>query len=230
MGGASTGGTTSGKGGTTGTGGSSTSGLNCSAAVVPADGAVTDFSDYSPSAGRWGSPSGLYGAIYGYNGANGSTMKGAVEGTPTGLHLTGSVVANDYAGGGLGFNVCASVATFTQIQFDISGPGAPGCDLELQIQTFDQRPTSQTPPGGCTGSCYNFPVVKKVVDVSSAIATPMTVTKVLASDVSDWSAANAKQVVGIQWQFTGTNIAPDPDGGVAACPVDVTITNIKFLP
>jgi len=229
-GGSSAGGTTSSTGGSTGAGGSSASGLNCSAAVVPANGIVTDFSDYSSSSGRWGSTTGLYGAIYGYNGANGSTMKGAVDGAPTGLHLTGSVVANDYAGGGLGFSVCASVATFTQVQFDISGPGAPGCDLELQVQTFDQRPTSQTPPGGCAGSCYNFPVVKKVVDVSAPITTPITVTKVLASDVSDWSAANARQVVGIQWQFTGTNIAPDADGGVAACPVDVTITNIKFLP
>jgi hypothetical protein len=33
-------------------------------------------------------------------------------------------------------------------------------------------------------------------------------------------------VVGIQWQFTGTNV--DPDAG-AGCPIDVTITGIKFL-
>jgi len=152
-----------------------------------------------------------------------------IEGTPVGLHLTGSVAANDYGGGGISFCSCAKVPDFTQIQFTISGSSL-GCDLELQIQTFDQRPTSQTPPGGCdssTTSCYGFPVVKQVVDVSTAaITTPMTVTKALA-DFSNWSTANANQVVGLQWQFTGTKI--DPDAG-AGCPIDVTITNIKFLP
>ena len=234
-GGSSTGGTTgaggsTGAGGTTGAGGSSATGLNCAAAVEPSNGVVTDFSDWTP--GKWGAGSALSGAIFGYKGTNGSSVAAAVEGSPMGLHLTGSVFANDYSGGGLGFNVCATVANFTQVQFDISGSGAPGCELEMQLQTFDQRPTTQTPPGGCdsaAGSCYTFPVVRKIVDVSTPITTPTTITKKL-SDFENWSTANAKQVVGIQWQFTGTNINSSVDGGATSCPIDVTITNIKFLP
>jgi len=229
MGGVSAGGST-GAGGSIGAGGASSTGLNCAAAVEPGNGVVTDFSDWTSP--KWGSSSALSGVIFGYSGTNGSKVSAAVEGTPKGLHLTGSVFPSDYSGGGLGFNACATVANFTKVQFDIAGPGAPGCDLEIQLQTFDQRPTTQTPPGGCdsaAGSCYAFPVVNKVVDVSTPITTPTTITKSL-SDFSNWSAANAKQVVGIQWQFTGTNINSSVDGGATSCPIDVTIMNIKFLP
>ena len=47
------------------------------------------------------------------------------------------------------------------------------------------------------------------------------------SDITNWSDANAAQVVGLQWQWTG---GPDldPDSGVG-CDIDVTITNIKFV-
>lgn len=184
---------------------------------------MTDFSDYSTTTGKWGSPTGIYGAIYSYGGANTSTtMKATVEGTPKGLHLTGSVMSSDWGGGGVSFNVCSTVASFTQVQFSLVGT-SPGCDLELQIQTFDQRPTTQVPAGGCTANCYGFPVVKKVAVPS---ATSATITTPLSS-FSNWSTANANQVVGLQWQFTGTQL--DPDAGVG-CPIDVTIGNIKFLP
>lgn len=237
----------SGTGGTTGTGGTggggaggtttttTRSGLDCANAVVPGSqsggtpGVVTDFSEWNNSEGRWGTSEALYGAIYSYAGSSSKMNAAKVEGTPTGLHLTGAVANNDYGGGGVGFSVCAKVEQFTQIQFDIIG-GAPGCDLELQIQTFDQRPSSQSPPGGCdsaTTSCYGFPVVKQVVDVSVPLTEVKTVTKPLA-DFSSWSTANANQVVGLQWQFTGTTVdsTVNPDG----CPIDVTIGNIKFLP
>jgi hypothetical protein len=50
----------------------------------------------------------------------------------------------------------------------------------------------------------------------------------LLSDFSGWSTAtSANQVVGLQWQFTGTQLDPDAGPG---CPVDVTITDVKFLP
>jgi hypothetical protein len=54
------------------------------------------------------------------------------------------------------------------------------------------------------------------------------------SDVQNWSAANAAQVVGLQWQFTSPPSAldasaADPDAAVG-CPIDVTVTDIKFLP
>jgi len=202
------------------------SGLICSAAVVPANltnGGVTDLTDWNPSCYHWGSNPGLYGAIYDYADSK-STMKVSVDGTPKVLHFKGSVTSGSYGGGGLSFYDCATVAGFTQVGFTVTG-SSPGCDLELQIQTFDQRPTNQSPAGGCdpTGSCYGFPVAKKVATLPAT--TPTVVTAPL-SNFSNWSLANANQVVGLQWQFTGTQL--DPDAGVG-CPVDVTITDVKFL-
>ena len=128
----------------------------------------------------------------------------------------GAVTGNDYGGTGLGFQVCTTIASFTHVQFTLSG-SSPGCDMELQIKTFDEQPKQQTPPGGC--------------DQNAAVATTSrqeagrgahggaTVITVPLADFTKWSAANAAQVVGLQWQFTGTNVAAD-----ASCPIDVRIT------
>jgi len=218
-----------GSGGVTGTGGSSSVVLNCAAAVVPANGGtnglVTDFSDWNSTSGTWGSSTGLNGAVYKYAGPSSSMNAPTVEGTPKGLHLAGTVAKTDYAGGGLGFSVCATVASFTRIQFDVYGSAA-GCAIELQLQTFDQRPSDQIPAGGCnnTGSsaCFNFPVLKQIVDSTTLNSTPQTVTKPLAS-FTNWSAANAAQVVGLQWQFTNT-------ASGTGCTPNATFTNVKFLP
>ena len=143
-------------------------------------------------------------------------MNAAVENQA--LHVTGSVTANDYGGAGLSFQVCTTVVSFTHVQFTLSG-SSPGCDMELQLKTFDQQPKQQTPPGGCdqsAGSCYNFPVKRQVAVPTSQ---PTVITAALA-DFTNWSAANAAQVVGMQWQFTGTNV--DPDAGTG-CPIDVNI-------
>jgi hypothetical protein len=97
--------------------------------------------------------------------------------------------------------------------------------MELQIKTFDQQPKQQTPAGGCdlnVSSCYNFPVKRQV---AVATAEPTVITTPLA-ELTNWSAINAAQVVGLQWQWTGTNVPRD--AGVV-CPIDVSITGIKFL-
>jgi hypothetical protein len=231
--GGSTIGGTNGGGGTTGAGGATTPTtcdntippLNCAAAVVPANGTsggVTDFTDWNNTCGKWGTIPAFYGATFSYPGTKGSTVKDTVDVTAKALHLAGTVMAGDYAGGGLSFYNCATVASFSQVQFTLSG-ASPGCDLELQIQTFDMRPTTQKPAGGCTTGCYAFPVVRKIAVPS---ATAQVITTPLAS-FSNWSTANANQVVALQWQFTGTQL--DPDAGVG-CPINVNITSVKFLP
>ncbi len=204
-----------------------TGGLDCSNAIVPdngGNGGVTDFSDWGSS--KWGNTSGLWGYMYSYNGTKGSTMSAGADSSAKSMHVTGSVMAGDYGGAGISFGVCATVTSFSQIQFTLSG-SSPGCDLELQIKTFDQQPVDQNPAGGClqdaSAGCYNFPVAKKVAVPSS---DPTTVTTSLG-DFSSWSDANAAQVVGLQWQWTGTGV--DPDAGVG-CPIDVNITDIKFVP
>jgi glucuronoarabinoxylan endo-1,4-beta-xylanase len=205
----------------------STGGLDCSAAIVPnnlGDGGVTDFSDWGSS--KWGNTGGLWGYMYSYNGTKGSTMSAGADSSAKSMHVTGSVMAGDYGGAGISFGVCATVTSFSQVQFTLSG-SSPGCDLELQIKTFDQQPVSQNPAGGClqdaSTGCYNFPVAKKVAVPSS---DPTTVTTLLSA-FSNWSEATAGQVVGMQWQWTGTGV--DPDAGVG-CPIDVNITDIKFVP
>ena len=205
---------------------SSTGGLDCSAAMVPdnlVEGGVTDFSDWGSS--KWGNTSGLWGYMYSYKGPEGSSMSAGADAEAKNLHVTGEVMSGDYGGTGLSFGVCTTVASFTHVQFTLSG-SSPGCDMELQIKTYDQQPMQQNPAGGCdqdTQSCYNFPV-KKQVAVPTDEVTTVTVP---LDEVTDWSPEIAAQVVGLQWQWTG-NADLDPDAGVG-CPIDVTITDIKFL-
>jgi hypothetical protein len=188
--------------------------------VTPKDGNVTDFSEFDTTTGKWGSTSGLYGATFSYG-----ALAATVDTFNKNLHVTGTLASGGYSGAGLSFNVCATVATFKSISFTIAG-SAPGCDIELQLQTFDQRPTTQDPPGGCdpAGSCYGFPSKGKIAIPS---LTPVTVTTLL-SDLSKWTPAAAAQIVAIQFQFTVPQVA---DGGTAiSCAVDVTIDDVKFLP
>jgi hypothetical protein len=213
-----TGGAT-GTGGTTSTGG--TTGYNgCASPVVPANGVVTNFTDWNATTSRWGSGN-LTGTVYAYASTD-MTMAQKVEGSPVGLHLTGSLSSTTaWGGGGLTFLSCVTVASYRTISFDVYG-GASGCDVELQLQTFAQRPTDQTPPGGCVkasdgSGCFTFPLKSQVVDLSTTLTAPKTVSVTL-SGMTNWSASAATQIVGIQWQFTGN------------CSPNATFTNIKFVP
>jgi hypothetical protein len=54
------------------------------------------------------------------------------------------------------------------------------------------------------------------------------VVNTVLGTLSNWSQANAAQVVGIQFQFSVPQLA---DGGTAiSCPIDVTIDDVKFGP
>jgi glucuronoarabinoxylan endo-1,4-beta-xylanase len=206
----------------------STGGLDCKNAIVPSNGGnggVTDFSDWKND--TWGDPSGLNGYMYGYA-STGSNMSAVANPDAKKLEITGEVLPGQdtYSGTGLSFLSCTTVTSFSQVQFTISGSW-PGCDMELQIKTFDQQPIDQNPAGGCYrdagASCYQFPVKKQAAEAS---ADPTTVTIPLA-DISNWSEENAAQVVGIQWQWT-PNADLDPDAG-SPCHIEATISDIKFV-
>jgi hypothetical protein len=184
--------------------------------VVPASGMVTDFSDFNSTTGKWGNTSGLYGAVFSYGG-----LTQVVDAAKQNFHVTGTLASGAYGGAGLSFYACADVSTFSSISFTLAG-SAPGCDLELQVQTFDQVPTTNTPPGGCASGCYGFPSKGRVA-VPSSTATVVTTA---FSALGNWTAADATEVVGIQFQFTVPQVA---DGGTAiSCPIDVTIDDVKF--
>jgi hypothetical protein len=217
-----TGGTVSASGGTTSAGGTTTStggstGYNCSSPISPVSGYVTNFTDWNATTARWGTGT-LIGTIYGYASTNpAATMTAKVEGTTPGLHMVGSTSSTGYAGGGLTFLSCVTTASFTKVSFDVYG-SAGSCAIELQLQTFDQRPSDQTPPGSCnpSGTCYNFPKRSSAVSLSTAVSAPGTTVTTTLSTMTNWSTAEGAQIVGIQWQFTGT------------CSIDATFTNIKF--
>jgi hypothetical protein len=49
------------------------------------------------------------------------------------------------------------------------------------------------------------------------------------ADFSKWSAANAKQVVGLQWQVTvPSGTVGTSDAATSSCTVDFTVDDIKF--
>jgi hypothetical protein len=211
----------------TGDGKQSSAGRDCANAIVPSNlvnGGVTDFSDWKSS--KWGSTSGgLWGYVYGYRGPYSSMFVGASAAAKN-LFAVGTVKPGDYAGAGIEFGVCATAVSFTQLQFTAVG-SYPGCDLEVLIKTFAQQPITSLPAGGCDTSapegCYHFPSVKKVV-VPATEPGPVVIR---LSDVTDWSAQNAGQVIGIDWHWT-PNGDLDPDAGIG-CPIDVTISDIRFV-
>lgn len=208
-------------GGTTGTGGAAT--YNCASAISPTNGLITDFSAWNATTSTWTSGS-LSGNAYRYGSSNSSTAI-KVEGTPAGLHLTGSVPSNNYGGAGLTFLSCVSVTAFTKVSFEVYG-SAQNCQIELQLQTYDQRPADQTPPGGCKAdggsSCYKFPNASQIVNLGSTVAPPGTTVSITLSSMTNWTSAASGQIVGMQWQFT-------PNSG-NTCSPNATFTNVKFVP
>jgi hypothetical protein len=193
--------------------------------MVPSNGGnggVTDFSDWKNS--KWGNSGDLNGYLYGYA-STGSSITAGVNADGKRLEVTGSVLPGQatYGGTGLSFLSCTKVTSFTQIQFTLSGSW-PGCNLELQMKTFDQTPASGNPAGSCAENCYQYPVKRQVAEPSSETKT----ITVPLSDITNWSETNANQLIGLQWQWT-TNGTLDPDAGVG-CPIDAKISDIKFLP
>jgi hypothetical protein len=232
--GAGSGGTT-GLGGVSGTAGSgagtggAASGTGGAAALAcqspsAAPATLTDFSDWNPTSGKWGSANSVIGGIFQYN-STGSTLQVAVAAKPgaTGdnaLHFSGTVVpamtGGGYAGGGLSFDVCATAAAYTGIGFTVSG-STGGCALELQLQTYSTKPA--TNGGGCQTGCV------------SAGKTNLTVPGPVTVSFSDLSAAgpgpfSAAELVGIQWQLT---IPPGVAGAPQApCTVDMYVDDVTF--
>jgi hypothetical protein len=203
---------------------------SCTTPVIPANrginGLVTNFTDWDSANAQWGSPNGLHGKIFEYSGGGATVNKVKVEGSPVGLHLTGSMTAKGFVGVGLTFMDCATLAAFTQVQFDIYGM-ASGSSLDLQILTYGQATTELISSDECTpdagATCQQFPTVKGVTDVFNRIGNPRTVTQALGN-FSSWWSTNVAQIVGLRWHLTGTAI------GHGSKYVDLTITNIRFIP
>ncbi len=215
--------------------------LDCTAPLMLADGVVTDFSamQWSASLGKYCDSSGLRGSPFGFVGVStsdaGQTLGGmaAVDTTARNLKLTLGVAPGSYAGAGISFESCVDASAFNAFQFSasITSGSLDGCVWQVQLQTQEERPTTQTSPSGGTCdatamTCYSFPAA---INLAAPTATPTTVTVPFADFTLNTSATMAKQVVGIQWQ---ANSAPpvDPDGGAQlGCNVEIRIDDIKFV-
>jgi hypothetical protein len=203
--------------------------LDCTAPVtLHADGHLVDFSpqEWSNNSGKWCDESGYHGSIYSYKNTaqfpNDVNMQRVdVDGS---FHLVLGVSGGSYGGGGLAFEGgCMDVSQFTGVQFTaaiVSGSLA-SCPLQLQLATFDQRPTDQTPPGGCTpGNCFAYPTATALPVLSSDPANPTKVVLPWGS-FSRVVAGTLAQVVALQWQVNAT-------GG--NCMVELAFDDIGFIP
>jgi hypothetical protein len=201
---------------------------DCTTSIIPSNGGngfVTDFGDFSAIEqkwGTWGPANGLHGEAVGS--CQDRTVAVTVDPSesPHALHLTTSIAGSDFSAAVvLRFFGCATVASFSRIQFDING-SAPGLTTVLQIITYDRLSISQG--GGCAESagsgCSTYPIAVGIVD----LARPVTKTVTLSLDAFGLDAQGATKVAGLAWGFVKTNSSGD------SCTVDVSITNVRFLP
>jgi hypothetical protein len=192
---------------------------------------LTDFSPATLTAnGTWGTPGQLTGDVFGFGGAVTddagvrSSVTAIVDRTNRDLALSGTVLPNDYAGGGMSFDSCVDTTSWTGIQFTLGGT-SDGCSVTFQLQTASQEPVSNH--GTCQSTCYDFPNVG--VTIPTTAGTP---TVVRFSDLADTGMPSAAsdiemEMFGLEWQF----ITPAPtDGGVArGCSPDMTITDVRWV-
>jgi hypothetical protein len=206
------------------------------------DGHVVTFSsrEWSAMDGKYCNTSDLRGSVFGYSGptvdgVNVSAHSQAVDATAENFRLTLTVGPGGYAGGGISFDTCVSAAAFNALRFKAWIPvgDITRCNFKVQMQTFEQRPTSQSPPGACAMDadagvgCYGFPASAPL----TLSTTPMEMTIPFADMTPGTAHVNAfqGQLVGLQWQLE-SGAAPE-DGGVqpSCTDVEIRIDDIAFV-
>jgi hypothetical protein len=205
--------------------------LNCSAPFrLPADdGHVTNFSsrEWRSAGGKWCNEHGMHGAIFSFKGnapSDSNTIR--VDSMDGSLRLALTVSSGSYGGGGVAFESgCFDASAFTGVQFTVAvaSGSLTGCTYQLQLQTFEQRPNTQNPAGGCdilTTSCYGFPAAANLATPSTDITTPTLVSIPFGSFGSSVMPAPA-QIVGLQWQVNSSS---------GMCTVELRLDDIAFIP
>jgi len=172
---------------------------DCSTSVAPANNLLTDFAGGSGVNGRWTSTNGMSGVTFAYRGGA-STASTETAATVHNLHLTATVLPGSYAGAGINFDACTTFGSNKSVRFTVAG--STSCSVELQLQTYRRKPSTDIPAGGCvddgTTTCGAY------AHLSNLSLSPSPVTVALTS-LADWIPAAATQVVGIQWQLTNPN-------------------------
>lgn len=193
------------------------------------DGHLTNFGplEYTTSSGKWCDASGFHGSQFSFPGSGAddtnAVMVDAADGS---LKIQLTVSAGSYGGGGLAFESCLDASEFTGIKFSIavSNGSLDGCTYQLQLQTFEQRPTSQAPAGGCdqnTTTCYRFPAATNLPPPSTDPTMPTPVSISFSSFTGMMVMPATAQLVGLQWQVNSSG---------AACTVELRIDDVDFIP
>lgn len=218
-----------GRGGSAGTSGLMCPGggvLDCSSAgaLKLPGGLVTDFSaaQWDATAGQFCDPDGLRGRLFSFMGpATGSMAAVVVDTSAHSLKL--NATAKDWAGGGVIFESCANVSAFTSLSFtaSLTAGSLSGCSWQVQLQTQDQRLSTDTDPTGgtCASNCYRYPAVGNLA-TPSGTGTTYTEPFTMFNNPSSSAIATPTQVVGVQWQVTSTSSN--------GCTAELHIDNIKF--
>ena len=168
----------------------------------------------------------MHGAIFSFKGnAPDDSNAISVDTMDGSLRLSLSVSSGSYGGGGLAFEAgCLDASAFTGIQFSvaIASGSLTGCTYQLQLQTFEQRPTSQNPPGGC--------------DILTPAATAFRRRRTCRAEPGHHDADPGEipfgsfgasvmpapaQIVGLQWQVNSSS---------GACTVELRLDDIAFIP
>jgi hypothetical protein len=135
------------------------------------------------------------------------------------------VTAGQYAGGGLTFDSCVDATAFSTVQFTaaITAGSLSGCTWQVQVQTQDQRPTTDTNPSGgtCASNCYRYPAF---TIAAAPPPTPMTFTAMFSqfSNPAGSTIMTRTQISGLQWQVNSS-------GGTGVCTVEIRIDDIKLM-
>jgi len=214
--------------------------LDCAGAPLTLTGGhVTNLSmrEWNVTDGKYCNASGLRGSVFSYSGPAAedggapisSNMHG-VDAPAENFRLTLMAGPGGYAGGGISFDHCVNASSFNALRFSawVSGGDLTGCTFQAYLQTFEQRPTSQAPAGGCSAAtCYSFPASPDLAPLSS---TPKTFTVPFTMLTSSATHTNPVpgQIVGLQWQV---NSGPAlEDGGVQqSCMVEIRIDDVDFV-
>src|SRR5580692_8302257 len=126
---------TTGSGGATGSAGTTGAGGTSAPLACTANPTTSLLSNFGSAAGdggvsasgTWGTTGQLTGSVFGYKGSKTndagvmSSVTATIERSTMDLRLAGTVVAADYAGGGMAFSTCVDSTNWTGIQFTLGG-------------------------------------------------------------------------------------------------------------
>ena len=95
-----------------------------------------------------------------------------------------------------------------------------GCVWQVQLQTQDQRPSTQLDPTGgtCASNCYRFPAATLAMPVAATYVVPFT----SFNNPAGSAIPTATQIVGVQWQANSSS-------GTGTCTVELHIDDVRFV-